>query len=276
MIVLRLCGGPIIYCSILALIAAPGAGGYFVWDYEKTIPEDDEYKEYYLYGAYVLWGIAGALFCCVLINWKNIKIGIAVFKCTAAFMGGTPSVFLVPPVCISFVVLWLFVWFIIALYICSVGEPRRREDLPFLTEIVWTDNTRYVFLYSLFGYLWLNAFLFSLAAFIIAAAAAIWYHTSTADSNGKGSVGRGFYWAFRYHLGSLAFGSFLIALIQFIRIIFEYYANKLEKANKDNKLVKILLCATRYLLDCFERCIKFLTKNAYIQVSIKLFDKHFD
>ena len=135
-----------------------------------------------------------------------------------------------------------------------------------MTEVVWTDNTRYVFLYSLFGYLWLNAFLFSLASFVVAAAAAIWYHTSNADTNGKGSVSRGFYWAFRYHLGSLAFGSFLIALIQFIRIIFEYYANKLQSANKDNKVIKCLLCATRYLLDCFERCIKFLTKNAYIQV----------
>lgn len=137
-----------------------------------------------------------------------------------------------------------------------------------MTEVVWTDNTRYVFLYSLFGYLWLNAFLFSLASFVVAAAAAIWYHSFKSDDAGKGSVSRGFYWAFRYHLGSLAFGSFLIALIQFIRIIFEYYANKIEKANKDNKLVKCLLCATRYLLDCFERCIKFLTKNAYIQIAI--------
>jgi hypothetical protein len=78
----------------------------------------------------------------------------------------------------------------------------------------------------------------------------------------------GFYWVFRYHLGSIAFGAFLIALIQIIRIIFEYYANKLEAANKENPVVKALLCATRYLLDCLERFIKFITKNAYIQVSL--------
>ena len=103
--------------------------------------------------------------------------------------------------------------------------------------------------------------------FIISAACAIWYFTSTSDSNGSGSVTTGVYWVFRYHLGSIAFGAFLIALVQLIRIIFEYYANKIEKANKENPVVKCLLCATRCYLDCLERFIKFITKNAYIQVS---------
>ena len=40
------------------------------------------------------------------------------------------------------------------------------------------------------------------------------------------------------------------------------------KANKDNKIVKIVLCLTAYLLDCLERFIKFISKNAYIQVSL--------
>ena len=30
---------------------------------------------------------------------------------------------------------------------------------------------------------------------------------------------------FRYHLGSLAFGSFIIAVIQFIRYLMKYYEN---------------------------------------------------
>jgi hypothetical protein len=49
--------------------------------------------------------------------------------------------------------------------------------------------------------------------FIIAAACALWYFTSTSDSNGSGSLFRGLWWVFRYHLGSIAFGSFLIALV---------------------------------------------------------------
>lgn len=71
----------------------------------------------------------------------------------------------------------------------------------------------------------------------------------------------------RYHFGSIAFGAFLIALVQFIRIIFEYYRKQMEKADKDNKVIKTILCLTSYLLDCLERFIKFISKNAYIQVS---------
>merc|ERR1711935_1289636 len=63
-------------------------------------------------------------------------------------------------------------------------------------------------------------------------------------------------------------GSFLIALVQFIRIIFEYYKRQIEKANKENPAIKALLCLTSYLLHCLERFIKFITKNAYIQMAL--------
>ena len=42
----------------------------------------------------------------------------------------------------------------------------------------------------------------------------------------------------------------------------------MEAANKENKIVKILLCCTSYLLACLDRCVKFITKNAYIQIAL--------
>ena len=84
-----------------------------------------------------------------------------------------------------------------------------------------------MFWYCLFAYFWLTAFMIGIGQFIISASAALWYFTSTSDENGKGSLTRGLYWVFRYHLGSIAFGSFLIALIQFIRAIFEYYRKQI-------------------------------------------------
>jgi choline transporter-like protein 2/4/5 len=157
---------------------------------------------------------------------------------------------------------------VVAVYIASVGQIMPRDDLPFLTTVVYTDETKYVGMYSLFGYLWVNAFFMGVTQFTISAACSIWYFTCTSDSNGKGSLSTGFYWCFRYHFGSIAFGAFLIALVQFIRIIFEYYRSQMEKANKDNKVIKILLCVTSYLLDCLERFVKFISKNAYIQIGL--------
>jgi choline transporter-like protein 2/4/5 len=177
-------------------------------------------------------------------------------------------VFLAPPLACIIILSWLALWAVIATYIMSVGKLIPRQDFPFLTEVEWSDETRYVFLYSLFGYLWINAFIIGVCQFIISAACALWYFSSTSDSNGSGSLMRGFYWVFRYHLGSIAFGAFLIALVQFIRIIFEYYRKQIEKANKENPMIKCLLFTTSYLLACLERFIKFISKNAYIQVII--------
>lgn len=75
------------------------------------------------------------------------------------------------------------------------------------------------------------------------------------------------FWAWRYHLGSVAFGSFLIAVCQMIRFLFEYYRRQIGIAEK-TKIVKILLCVTAYLLYMMEKCVKFITKNAYIQVAL--------
>lgn len=268
MFILRFFGGPIVFLSILGVICGTAYGGYMLYDYSQIIPETDKYQKYYLYGSYGVGGLAAALLLCVLCNCKNIKIGVAVMKCTALFIAQTPQVFLVPPLAIAFICSWLVTWLIFAAYLASVGQITQDPDRPFMTKVIWSDETRYALLYSLFGYLWMNAFIISLAMFIISAAAALWYFTSTSDTNGQGSIVKGIYWGFRYHLGSLAFGSFLIALVQFIRIIFEFYRKQIEKANKENPLIKVLLCLTSYLLDCLERFIKFISKNAYIQIAI--------
>ena len=55
----------------------------------------------------------------------------------------------------------------------------------------------------------------------------------------------------------------IIAICQMIRAVFEYYRRKIQAAFP-SKLVKALLCLTAYLLYCLEKCIKYITKNAYI------------
>jgi len=52
-----------------------------------------------------------------------------------------------------------------------------------------------------------------------------------------------------------------------IRFMFEYYRKKIQAATQ-NACVKCLLCYTSYLLWLLEKCIKFITKNAYIQVAL--------
>lgn len=82
------------------------------------------------------------------------------------------------------------------------------------------------------------------------------------------SVMKGIHWAFRYHLGSLAFGSLLIAITTMIKVIFEYFAKKYEKLAGDNVIVKAVICYIRCMIWCLDACVKFISENAYIQVAI--------
>jgi hypothetical protein len=102
----------------------------------------------------------------------------------------------------------------------------------------------------------------------VAVTACIWYFTGQgSDSKGEKpsfSVFSGFKWAFTYHMGSLAFGSFLIAVITFIRIVFEYFCKKFEKIIDTNPVSKIIICCVRMCLGCLDCCVKFISENAFV------------
>jgi len=76
-----------------------------------------------------------------------------------------------------------------------------------------TKRVRYVFLFMLFGILWILAFIKAKTSFITMMSATTYYFDSTKDRDGNADVGLGFKFAYMYHAGSLAFGSFIIALI---------------------------------------------------------------
>lgn len=109
---------------------------------------------------------------------------------------------------------------------------------------------------------------------MIAATVCQWYYTGQgeemADSAYTTSVWRSFKWGIWWHCGSIAFGSFIIALITFIRIIFEYIVYQYEQVgNKENPVYKCVKCYIRYVLWCLDKYIKFISKNAFIQIALQ-------
>lgn len=120
---------------------------------------------------------------------------------------------------------------------------------------------------------WLVAWIIAIQIFITGATVCMWYFggagSDEGDESNKGGVCLSMGWAFRYHLGSLAFGAFLVAVITMIRVIFEYLVYQYEKVNnKENPIMKCFFCYIRCILKCLDACIKFINKNAYIQVAL--------
>ena len=81
-------------------------------------------------------------------------------------------------------------------------------------------------------------------------------------------MGIAFFWAFRYHLGSIAFGSLIIAIVTFIRFLFEWFRRVCARLSGENPCVKCILCCVSYCIWILERCVKYISKNAYIQVAL--------
>lgn len=71
---------------------------------------------------------------------------------------------------------------------------------------------------------------------------------------------------FRYHLGTLAFGSLIIAICRIIRVMLEYIDRKLKKY--DNEVTKAILCCCKCFFWCLESFLKFINRNAYIMCAI--------
>jgi hypothetical protein len=135
---------------------------------------------------------------------------------------------------------------------------------------------RYVFnerfAISFFIYLWNNAFLIACGQTIIAAAAAVWFFSPKGNSAAAANVpkvgimsasSKMVLW---YHTGSLAMGAFLIAVVQFARAVAWYFEK--QAAAQKNRVMQLVLKIVQCCLWCFEKCMKFLTKQAYIQLAI--------
>lgn len=267
--VMRCCGGVIVWFMIFLTIAALAGGGGFTWYIRgsKFTPEDDPTYKYLAIASYVLWGLAGLVFLFMICCCGAIKLGVAVMKASAKFVGENLRIMFLPLFSYIFITVWALLWFLGGLYLYTVGYAAPRENFEFSTEIMWDKNTKPAIVYYILGFFWITAFILGCTQFIIAAAACIWYFAQGSDVK-PDCVGTGMKWLFKYHMGTIAFGSFIIAIVQTIRVIFEYYRRQIQSANKDNKVVKALLCVTGYLLWCLEKCIKFITKNAYIQCAI--------
>lgn len=78
-----------------------------------------------------------------------------------------------------------------------------------------------VVLFVLFMGFWINTFLSNQVAYVASVGASSYYFTSSSEKEGSGEIMLGFKWASVTNMGSLAFGSFLIAMIKLIRFLAE-------------------------------------------------------
>eukprot|EP00293_Proteomonas_sulcata_P009004 CAMPEP_0184306614 /NCGR_PEP_ID=MMETSP1049-20130417/15559_1 /TAXON_ID=77928 /ORGANISM="Proteomonas sulcata, Strain CCMP704" /LENGTH=888 /DNA_ID=CAMNT_0026618915 /DNA_START=75 /DNA_END=2741 /DNA_ORIENTATION=+ len=144
-----------------------------------------------------------------------------------------------------------------------VTQPTLDNWKSFLPVTLDANTYNYFVLYHLFMFLWTNNFTESSGYFIVCGAVAAWYWTMDKKDFPRNAISQSTFRYARYHTGTVAVGSFIIAVVQMIRILFNYFVNK-SKQFKDNPVVKALVCIVNCCLWCLEKVIGYINKNAYI------------
>lgn len=117
---------------------------------------------------------------------------------------------------------------------------------------------------SFFVFLWNSAFTVALGQMLVAMCVGMWFFT---QNRGQSSVLKpAVRTVIRYHLGSVALGSLVVASVRGIRYVLAYF-EKQANSQKNRVMACVLKCMQCFMW-CFEKMIRFLNKNAYIQIAL--------
>jgi solute carrier family 44 (choline transporter-like protein), member 2/4/5 len=257
------------------------AFGFLAFFYRKSAIEnagkygyDESYTGTWLNViCYTSW-ILAAVYCLVMAcNFNSLRVSIAIIDTAADFFADTKRIVLAPLCYFVVCILIFFGWLYGLACVASMGEITVSSVALQTKDVVRTDAASYMLWLMIFGMVWIVAFIIAANEFIVICASCSWYFSrkDIPDDDGipgDANVSMGFWWSYRYHMGTLAFGSLVLTIVWFIRGIFEYLGEKMNKASGNNGCTKCLVCSIRCCLDCFDRFVRFLNMNAYIYCAI--------
>lgn len=137
-------------------------------------------------------------------------------------------------------------------------------------------NRQHVWKYhalNIFATLWIIHFISGLSQTILAGAFASYYWAYRKPQDVPFfAVSASSYRAIKNHLGDIAFGSFLIATIRYIRLIIEFIDNRIRSKTSspaiNNPTTRNMTCFFRIFFWLLDRFLKYIDRNAYILMSM--------
>lgn len=250
--------------------------------------------------------VEGILLLTLIFLRTRILIAIALIQESSKAIGYMMSSLVYPLVTFVLLLVCVAYWAVTALYLATSGEPIYRvvalnatmneacrkinatetcdpqtfnsstyPDCPSATCIFSKYNDEGLFqtnlfnlqIYNVLAFLWCANFVIALGQCTLAGAFASYYWAfHKPDDIPLFPVTGSFIRTLRYHVGSLAFGSLILTLVQIIRIILEYIDHKTK--GSQNPAARFIMCCLKCCFWCLEKFIKFLNRNAYIMIAI--------
>uniref|UniRef100_A0A673AIB2 Choline transporter-like protein n=1 Tax=Sphaeramia orbicularis TaxID=375764 RepID=A0A673AIB2_9TELE len=220
--------------------------------------------------ALLVYAIAATVFTIILLLLmlfmrKRVALTIALFHVAGKVFLHLPLLTLQPFVTFLALLLFWIYWILVLLFLGTSGNPVQNEETG-LTEFRLTGPLQYLTWYHAVGLVWISEFILACQQMTVAGAVVTYYFTRDKTRLPVTPILSSVLRLVRYHLGTVAKGSFIITLVKIPRLVLMYIHNQLK--GKENACARCLLKTCICCLWCLEKCLNYLNQNAYAATAI--------
>lgn len=262
--------------TILVILGSLGGTGVLWWLYAKqrrspkeaVIPEQLQIAEDNL-RALLIYAISATvftviLFLIMLVMRKRVALTIALFHVAGKVFIHLPLLVFQPFWTFFALVLFWVYWIMTLLFLGTAGSAVQ-NDQGFV-EFRVSGPLQYMWWYHLVGLIWISEFILACQQMTVAGAVVTYYFTRDKRNLPFTPILASVNRLIRYHLGTVAKGSFIITLVKIPRMILMYIHSQLK--GKENACARCVLKSCICCLWCLEKCLNYLNQNAYTATAI--------
>uniref|UniRef100_A0A2K6SBA5 Choline transporter-like protein n=1 Tax=Saimiri boliviensis boliviensis TaxID=39432 RepID=A0A2K6SBA5_SAIBB len=236
--------------TILVILGALGGTGVLWWLYAKqrrypketVIPEQLQIAEDNL-RALLIYAISATvftviLFLIMLVMRKRVALTIALFHVAGKVFIHLPLLVFQPFWTFFALVLFWVYWIMTLLFLGTTGSAVQNEQG--FVEFKISGPLQYMWWYHVVGLIWISEFILACQQMTVAGAVVTYYFTRDKRNLPFTPILASVNRLIRYHLGTVAKGSFIITLVKIPRMILMYIHSQL-KGKVRGKCISVLL-----------------------------------
>ncbi|KAM9792572.1 choline transporter-like protein 1 [Neosynchiropus ocellatus] len=220
--------------------------------------------------ALLIYAIVATVFTVVLLlvmffMRKRVALTIALFHVAGKVFIHLPLLAVQPFWTFLCLMLFWVYWIGVLLFLGTAGTPVK-NNVTNLVEFQMQGPLQYMVWYHAVGLIWISEFILACQQMTIAGAVVTYYFTRNKSQMPVTPILSSMTRTFRYHLGTVAKGSFIITLVKIPRLILTYIHSQLK--GKENACARCMLKSCVCCLWCLEKCLAYLNQNAYTATAI--------